>query len=478
MRRLAALALLAAVLAGCAHYYENVRWERPRPDAGYRFQSVEQVDDADSLFVCLSFSGGGTRAAALAYGVMRKLRDTPITRNGVETSLLDDVDCISSVSGGSFTAAYYALHGRRLFDDFDRRFLYRNIERELILRALHPVNWVRLASPYWGRIDLAAELYDETIFDGKTYAALAAGRRRPFVILNGTNLANGERFEFTQDQFDMLGSDLGPFPVARAVAASSAFPFLLSPITLVNHAGEPAITLPLEYTNALGDRDVNRRRYEWARHQVEYLDAARRPYVHLMDGGLADNIGLRAVMNAYQRSNGFIAQRIDNRIRRLVLIVVNAKTKDQEALSRRARPPGLTTVGFKTATISMDNYSFESIEVVKELLSERLRAQREVAACQKILDEACPNAEKLPTFEVMVRTCLVEVSFEAIEDARRRDYFLGLPTTFSLPKADVDALIGVGDELLDRSADFQRLLRSIREERALGEGIGEQGNCS
>ena len=54
----------------------------------------------------------------------------------------------------------------------------------------------------------------------------------------------GARFEFTQDQFDLLCSDLSTVPVARAVAASSAFPILLSPLTLHNYSVDsaPAIT--------------------------------------------------------------------------------------------------------------------------------------------------------------------------------------------------------------------------------------------
>jgi hypothetical protein len=297
-------------------------------------------------------------------------------------------------------------------------------------------------------------------------------------MLNATNMVNGERFEFTQDQFDFLGSDLGAYPVARAVAASSAFPFLLNPLGLVNRAPAPGFSLPLEYANALRDREVNRRRYEWARHQTEYLDSARRPYVYLMDGGLGDNIGLRAVMDAYERSNGFLAQRVNGRIKRLVIIVVNARTTGVDRLSRRPRTPRLADVGLATATIAMERYSFETIEAMKELGRGRRQAEQSVAACQRVLDESCPNAPRLPTFAQSMRTCVVELSFESIEDEQRRQYFLHLPTTFYLPKADVDALVAVGQELLERSGDFQNLLRAIRNEPTLGEGIGEKGNCS
>jgi hypothetical protein len=257
---------------------------RPAPD--YRFERAPATGkNTNSLFVCLAFSGGGTRAAALAYGVLEKLRQTRITWKGEEKSLLDEVDCISSISGGSFTAAYYGLFGARIFQEFRPRFLDVNVERALVARAANPLNWLRLVSRNFDRIDLAAEYYDEAIFEGKRFEALAEPGRRPFVILNATNLANGERFEFTQDQFDVLVSDLSTFPVARAVAASSAFPFLLSPVSLKNYPHPAGFMLPRDIREGLTDYEANRRRYYWARNRALYVDDARLPYLHLMDGG-------------------------------------------------------------------------------------------------------------------------------------------------------------------------------------------------
>lgn len=473
------LLLLLLLLGGCAHYLANARLGAYRADGGYRFDPLLADGRADELFVCLSFSGGGTRAAALAYGVMQRLREIRAGRPGAPASLLDEVDCISAVSGGSFTAAYYALFGDDLFRGFYERFLIRDLHRELVARVASPLNWFRLASPYFSRVDLAAELYDETIFAGRRFAALVERRRRPFVILNATNMATGDRFEFTQEQFDFLGSDLASYPIGRAVAASSAFPFLLSPISLRNHGPAPGFALPAEYANALASRELNAPRYHWALHRTEYArDPQRLPYLHLMDGGLADNIGLRAILTAYERSNGFIGPRINaGRIKRLVIIVVNARTDPPEHLSRRESPPGLVTVGLKTATVSMENYSVETIEAMKRLQREREQAEQSLLACRRLL-EACPAAEKPPFFAGAVKTCVVEVGFDAIAEPERRRRFLGLPTTFALPRPDVDDLIRVGGELLERSPDFQRLLRALTGEREPGAGIGERGNCS
>jgi predicted acylesterase/phospholipase RssA len=475
-RRLGLLFGLAALLAGCAHYHQNAPLAIHLPEGGYRFAPSSPPSSADEFFVCLSFSGGGTRAAALAYGVMQKLEDTKIVRNGQSTTLLDEVDCISSVSGGSFTAAYYGLFGKReLFEHFTERFLSRDIQGELILRALNPVNWIRLASPWFSRIDLAAELYHETVFERRTFAALAQPSRRPFIILNATDMVTGEPFSFTQPQFDLLGSDLSSYPVGRAVAASSAFPFLLTPVTLLNHGPAAGFERPEDYVRALNDRETNRRRYEWARHRLDYLDAARRPYVHLMDGGLSDNVGLRTIIGEYLHTSGFLAPRAQGAIKRLVLIVVNARTASADTLSARARAPGLIPMALATATVSMENYSFDTIELAKALLDERARAQREVAACQSILLRACPSAPPLDPFPTM-RLCVVEVAFDALKEPALRDYFLGLPTSFSLPDDVVQRVVAVGKQLLDESPAFQRLRAVLAGGPAVGAGGGD--NCS
>ena len=149
-------AVLAALLVGCTTYPPNPPLEKFNSNVGYRFNNLSSRDNSDSLFVILSFSGGGTRAAALSYGVMEKLRSTTIVWEGKRRRLLDEIDVISSVSGGSFTAAYYGLFGDQLFERFEQVFLHKNIEGKLKALVWSPLNWVRLASPTFGRIDLAA----------------------------------------------------------------------------------------------------------------------------------------------------------------------------------------------------------------------------------------------------------------------------------------------------------------------------------
>jgi NTE family protein len=475
--RLGAL-LLLFVAAGCAHYPLNASISgTPAAGSGYRFPAIalERPDPADEIFVCLSFSGGGTRAAAFAYGALRRLKDVDIGRGGTRRSLLDEVDCIAGISGGAFTAAYYGLHGPDTFDRFYDQFLVRNIQRELAFSTLNPVNLARLASPYYRRIDLAGELYDRTVFDGATYASLAK-RRRPFIILHATSMANGAPFEFTQDEFDFLGSDLGSFQVGRAAAASSAFPFLLSPVSLRSYSPAAGFVMPPDVSRALDTRELNPSRYTWARQRLDLMAGQDPKWIHLLDGGLADNIGLRSILRAYDRSGGFIAQRINaGHIKRLIVIAVNARTDPPEELSRKERSPGLAAVFMKTATVSMESLSADTIDYAINRQNEREQAETNIRLCNQRL--AGCGAETLPTFAQDIRTCFVEISFEGLPSPAREE-FLGLPTTFALPEASVKKLIDVAGTLLDGSPSFQKLLRALRGERVPGAGVGENGNCS
>src|SRR5205814_293529 len=90
---------------------------------------------ADSVTTRLASCGGGTRAAAFSFGVLEALRDIQLEgARGRKGRLLDEVDIITGVSGGSFTALAYGLYGDKLFDDYEQRFLKRNVQGELIKR--------------------------------------------------------------------------------------------------------------------------------------------------------------------------------------------------------------------------------------------------------------------------------------------------------------------------------------------------------
>jgi len=481
-RAWAGLALLIVLVGGCAqfHYPVNARLAPDSPTAGYRFPDPPDegrpADPRDQLFVCIAMSGGGTRAAAFAYGVLQALRDVRIDHNGLG-SLLDEVDCLSGISGGSFTAAGYVVLRDRFFSEFPKRFLEPNVQARLALTAANPLNLVRLMSPYLSRIDLAAELYGRLLFGDTTFKALDPDRR-PVVILNATNMADGASFEFTQDYFDFLGSDLASVPIARAVAASSAFPFLLSPITVWSYPGPYSDSdhLRPDVAQALRDRETNLFRYRWAQN-LQDLTTRDAKYIHLLDGGLADNIGARPIINAFSRESGFVRRRMNNnQIRRFVVLLVNARTAPAEHLTRSPQGPGIVSVGLTTATTPMDNFSSDTVELMQRMVTEDEKAQRSIAACNARLAACTPPPPPLAVLP-SVRGCVIELSFEGLE-AADRDELLSYPTSFSLTDAQVKKLIEAGSTLLGRSQDFQRLLRALRGEPAIGQGIGERDRCS
>ena len=446
-------------LTGCVHYNDqNLDFDL---ESGYRFDKIDSGQgNTDSLFVCLMFSGGGTRAAALSYGIMEALRDTVIHVEGQEKRLLDEVDCISSVSGGSFTAAYYGLFRERLFEDFRTRFLERDIQGALVGRLFNPVNWARLASPYFSRIDMAAELYDSDIFEFATFDRLQRNTR-PFVILNATNLGAERRFDFTQDYFDALGSRLDLYKVSRAVAASSAFPYLLTPISLKNYPVAEDYTPPWWFKDALTPEDWISERYNAAKNLSVYLDKEKH-YIHLMDGGLSDNIGARAILGAFDR--GFIRTRINlGDIQQLVLIVVNARTQSEDQLSRKEKPPGFFTVAKKTATVAMDNYSYDSVTKLREALYARVQTQKDEQAYVTLLSNHCPEAPKPIPFAAEIDPYVIEINFEAASQIPGENprYYLNLPTSFSLSEEQVAKLVAIGPKLLQAAPQYQCLLKVL-----------------
>lgn len=226
--------------------------------------------------------------------MLEALRDTDITVGGKKRRLLDEVDVITSVSGGSYTAAYYSLFGDRIFDDFTDDFLYHDWQGELMGLAFRPGNIAAMASANYNRSDLVAAHLDRTLFQGKTFADMSRDGR-PFVIINASDLNNATTSSCIQQQFDFLCSDLTPYPVANAVMASSALPGPISSIALhdFDECGErhqPWVG------DALAHDDVLDRRRVVAMALERYSHPVRMPVLRLVDGGVTDNLGVRGSM--------------------------------------------------------------------------------------------------------------------------------------------------------------------------------------
>jgi predicted acylesterase/phospholipase RssA len=462
---LVAFALAALLLVSCSFPPVNVKLDSTNEKAGYRFDNLASDGNSEDLFVILAFSGGGTRAAAFSFGVLEGLRDVVYHGPGGAQSFLEDIDVISSVSGGSFTAAYYGLFRDRIFSEFPSDFLHRDVQGDLMRLALWPPNWFRLASADFDRINLAADYYDEKIFKGKTFRDLIEKRRKPYIILNATDMTLGRRFEFTQDQFDLLCSDLSSVKVATAVAASSAFPGLLSPLTVRNFASEGCnYTAPEWLTNALV-RDKNPvRRYAHARDLASYQDPRqKRDYIHLLDGGLGDNIGLRGPYIALSSndSNWSLFDKINQRkIHRVIVISANAKTNPRKDWDFHKAAPGILDVLSLVTSGPMDNYSFDTVQLVRDFFTHLNQEAKDWTDCKILLQEQCPAA-KMPGVLEPVDFYALELSFDSLDDDGLRQCVENLPTSFYLPPDTVTLLRQVARLLLMKSAEFRKAMRDL-----------------
>ena len=287
-------------LSGCASYgsISNLHKTNQPSEVEYSLKQTIQSQRSSDVTLVLAFSGGGTRAAALAYGVLQGLRDSSITLKGETHRLLDEIDLISSVSGGSFAAAYFGLYKDQIFTDFEDKFLRQNIEAALFSGLLSPSLWFSER----GRTEMAIDHYDEAIFNGATFADILR-QSGPAIVINASDLGYGVRFSFLQEYFDLLCSDLSSFPVARAVTASSAVPLLFNPVVLQNYddCAQP--------TSLAAGRDKS---YIAKSPQLmavvdglnSYARKDQRKYIHLVDGGLTDNLGLLAIYEMVEVAGG------------------------------------------------------------------------------------------------------------------------------------------------------------------------------
>lgn len=470
-------------LCGCASYPVNPPLQRIDDNAGYRLANRTLGEkNSNDVFVILGLSGGGTRAAALDYGVIRYLDRIRFGADG--RSLLDEVDLISSSSGASLPAAYYGVFGKQKFlQDFADDVLYQKLQSAYAKRVFNPLEWPRLASGTFSRGDLAAEYFDKHIFDGRTFARMQA--RRPFIMLNATDMGTGSQFSFIQAYFDLICSDLSQVTVARAVTASMAFTPAFTPITLKNYNdGRCGYRTPEWVAQALeAGAEADPLLYAAAGDTLSYQAIDKRPYIHLLDSGISDNIGIRSPALVFK-----VANQLDllekGSIGKLVIILVDAKPKNWFKGDLKAKPPGMVTSVETAASRPLANYSYETVNLLKRDIRDRREAYDEQqrmksacidhaasvckelnlgAACSRKVSASCLRELGIDVDELapISGVYLVHVNFELIEDQARRESFQSIPTSLQLPREDVDRLIEVAPELLNDDREFPALLRHL-----------------
>ncbi len=289
-RALAALALVVPGLFGCASI-DNAPVNRPSALPRLTQANTMAGDDTlRSTIVGLAFSGGGTRAAAFSFGVLKGLDQVEAPGGG---RLLDQVRFVSGVSGGSVTAAYFGLKGRGALGDFESRFLYRDAEEALrtqvysvnnMMRALDGGVNDRSGLPTW----LEANLF------GKATLKDLNRPGRPVVWINASDIYAKTPFVFEPVTFAAICSDYESYPLSEAVAASAAVPIVFAPVVIQNWADKCGFRLPSYLENQGTSRDTSPFVRAYINTLQNYRDTQKIKFVKLLDGGLTDNWGLAA----------------------------------------------------------------------------------------------------------------------------------------------------------------------------------------
>jgi NTE family protein len=389
--------------------------------------------------IILALSGGGARAAAFHLGVLRGMRETP-GRDG--RPLTEHIAMITSVSGGSVLAAYYAQHGEAGLDTFDEAYLARDWR---VRRGRSPAAFVGLSRGGMNGPAQLADWLDANVYQGARMSALGAG---PRVILNATDLYNSTPFAFTQFFFDGVCSNLMDVRVADAVAASMAAPVVFRPILVESYASR--CEGPASWTkNALADRTQSENVRQAARAFQNYrgdTPAAQR-YVHLADGGVADNFGLLSLQLLREADGAPSPLRRTEvmQARRVLLLVVNAeyirpRTFQSEgtdaigAYEMMYAPIDVATEVSKRAMI--DVWRAELPEFERELRDYRCRLPMDMRSASWRCDDISVSMDVI-TFRDMEPT-----EYDALFDTA---------TDVSLPPETVAALIAAGHGVATRN---------------------------
>ena len=445
---------IAVFLSGCSSTKPLTinTIERVNTSDGYYLSNLNN-GGSDSLLVILSFSGGGARAASLAYGTLLALRDANITMDGKTTRLLDEIDIITSISGGSYTAGYFGLHGERIFDDFEERFLYRNHHNQLKAKLLSPFHWLSLAQEEVSRTNLAIDYFDDLLFEGKTFRDLRSNSG-PFILINSSELATQKQLSFEQRQFDFICVDVDKLPLAAGVVSSSAVPVLFSPVTLENKADICNPRLPRWARKALAKNDRNSRRFRLAEQYALLIDAENQPYLHLYDGATVDNLGVRSILNLIERQRDIwnVLKIIKHKeVRKIVFIVVDSHNESNLKTAKNHRVSAFQ--GLSSAlSVTLNSLSFETLNLLREEISEWKR---------KISGLRCKEYEKKGLDQgdcAWIDSYLIEVTQDRITDQRVKDELNKIGANFNLSVEQSDLLRNTAYGLVGSSEEFKRLI--------------------
>ena len=475
----AALALTLA-LSGCATRFENQPLAAGQGNAERR---AVDASDPERPLILVAISGGGSRAAALGWTVLRELRQYRYSgAGGSSRALTDDIAVLSSVSGGSVIAAHFALDGAQALDRFESDFLAPDNTRSLGLEALNPVTWLSQAVTGESRSDLVEQLLDRQLFHNKTFAELNQPGK-PYLILNATDMASGEVFAFTPQRFDDICSDLDAQPISSGVAASAAVPVLFTPIAFRNFsaehcAGRPA---PAWIANRLKGRFapyLNVDNFKLARYANDLRHGPNNfrqiDYLYFLDGGLADNLAIHGLLEALSSpyavpiaaapnsgagqpagAAGSLIEAINNgRFKKIAVIIVNARADPGSTVYQSARRPGILGMIASVTSVPIDSASSSVNAQIDGLL-----AQFNAAGGGNGGAVGDPKFAGLKVYSVEIDFDQLHVN-DAVQRALR-DKVKAVPTLWTISKPNLDVIAQAGTLLLRQHPCFQRLLGDL-----------------
>ena len=415
--------------------------------------------------ILMTFSGGGSRAAALAEAVLREMAATTYLAAGGRHVLTEDVKLVSSVSGGSVTAGWFGLnrgpgHWDGDLDGLRRDFLAQDNMKALELDVVSPVTWFGMVAGKVTAIEALEGLFNERLFHGQPLAALNQPGK-PYILFNATDMAGGQTFAMVPRRFDDVCSKYDALPIATAAAASAAFPILLTPVSFQNYSqgcqgrlrsaawisgglsdpNTPYLNLP-EYRDARYTNDL--RHGPGAFRDIEYL--------YFLDGGLADNLGtqsLRAALIAPYDDAGVLRAVNEGRIRRLVVIVVNARADRPNKLYQQAHQPDLIGQIEAVTSVPIDANTANSQTALAALLGELAQA-------------ATPASAKFGGMSVYgITVDYDQIPIDTPAHRALRDAAKTVPTRWSLTPAQLQVTEAAGRFLLRRHPCWRALLSDL-----------------
>ena len=443
-----AIGLIAALLlSGCASLAVpmNQRLTSNRGNADYRLLDVNRQGGDESALVMVALSGGGKRSAAFAFGVLRGMRDLRLRTGGKDSTLLNEIDMLAGVSGGSFPAAHFGLYGNTSFETFPAEFLYPDIEAFIWGTFLLPWNWDWLFNPLVGTNDRMTQIYNRLMFHGATFADFYR-RGRPQVSINATDISFGSPFGFLPQTFDVICSDLASMQIARAVAASNGFPVLFGPITLRNYRG-PDCPLPSPVPPEAWERARNDLRTRTLLENLERYSSDRRvQWIHLMDGGISDNLALRVLLNNMllldTNIDRFAADLTP--VRRILVISVDGQSAQNPNWPHQRVVSGLGQIISAVTSAQIGAYNVETLIAVESTVDELVKRLR-VMRCRQ-----APVIRGAPCSDVAGE--VMRVSLSDYPDPATRARLLAIRTGLTLPRDQVDQLVNAGQTMIGKDA--------------------------